>query len=160
MSAIRFNVLYDRAFPYGCYRTLVEYKSSAFLGISAVCGGIFCAPIIYGTRFVGKSVTKLNYSLEKVFVYINGTLLFGESLLYPIGYNSAFYINIIPKWHKLIDLTELHNVEHLIYYSVNGGMPALMEMTIVPMVHWVVVGFEMVKKHIHYFSFKLYILKK
>lgn len=114
MSAIRFNVLYDRAFPYGCYRTLVEYKSSAFLGISAVCGGIFCAPIIYGTRFVGKSVTKLNYSLEKVFVYINGTLLFGERLLYPIGYNSAFYINIIPKWHKLIDLTELHNVEHLI----------------------------------------------
>ena len=92
MSAIRCKVLNDRAFPHGCYRALVEYKSSAFLGISAVCGGIF-----YGTRFVGKSVTKLNYSLEKVFVYINGTLLFGERPLYPIGYNSAFYINIIPE---------------------------------------------------------------
>ena len=41
MSAIRFNVLNDRAFPHGCYRTLVECKGSAFLGISAVYGGIF-----------------------------------------------------------------------------------------------------------------------
>ena len=41
MSVISFNVLNDRAFPYGCYRTLVEYKDNAFLGISAVCGGIF-----------------------------------------------------------------------------------------------------------------------
>ncbi len=38
MSAIRFNVLDDRAFPQVCYRTLVEYKGSAFLGISAVYG--------------------------------------------------------------------------------------------------------------------------
>ena len=66
MSAIRFNVLTDSEFPHGCYRTLAEYKDRDFLGISAVCGGIFCAPIIYGTRFVGKSVTKLNYSLGKV----------------------------------------------------------------------------------------------
>ena len=93
MSAIRFNVLNDRAFPHGCYRTLVECKGSGFLGISVACGGIFA----FGTRFVGKSVAKLNYSLEKVFVYINGTLLFGERPLYPIGYNSAFYINIIPE---------------------------------------------------------------
>lgn len=41
MSAISFNVLNDREFPHGCYRTLAEYKGSAFLGISAVCGGIF-----------------------------------------------------------------------------------------------------------------------
>ena len=41
MSAIRFNVLNDRAFPHGCYRTLAEYKGSAFLGISAVCGVVF-----------------------------------------------------------------------------------------------------------------------
>lgn len=41
MSVISFNVLNDRAFPYGCYRTLVEYKDNAFLGISAVCGRIF-----------------------------------------------------------------------------------------------------------------------
>ena len=41
MSAIRFNVLNDRAFPHGCYRTLAEYKGSAFLGISVVYGGIF-----------------------------------------------------------------------------------------------------------------------
>lgn len=97
MSVIRFSMLNDRVFPQVCYRTLAEYKVSGFLGISVVCGGIFCAPIIYGTRFVGNSVTKLNYSLEKVFVYINGTLLFGERPLYPIGYNSAFYINIIPE---------------------------------------------------------------
>ncbi len=41
MSAIRYKVLNDRAFPHGCYRTLVEYKGSGFLGISVVCGGIF-----------------------------------------------------------------------------------------------------------------------
>ncbi len=41
MSAIRYNVLNDRIFPYGCYRTLVEYKGSNSLGISVVCGGIF-----------------------------------------------------------------------------------------------------------------------
>lgn len=41
MSAIRFNVLNDRGFPHGCYRTLAEYKGSAFLGISAGYGGIF-----------------------------------------------------------------------------------------------------------------------
>ncbi|EYA67388.1 hypothetical protein M139_1191 [Bacteroides fragilis str. S23L24] len=40
MSAIRFNVLNDRAFPHGCYRTLVECKGSGFLGISVACGGI------------------------------------------------------------------------------------------------------------------------
>ena len=60
MSAIRFNVLNDRAFPHGCYRTLVEYKGSGFHGIPVVCGGIFA----FGTRFIGKSVAKLNYSLE------------------------------------------------------------------------------------------------
>ena len=41
MSAIRYNVLNDREFPHGCYRTLAGYKGSAFLGISVVCGGIF-----------------------------------------------------------------------------------------------------------------------
>ena len=41
MSAIRFNVLTDREFPHGCYRTLDECKGNAFLGISAVCDGIF-----------------------------------------------------------------------------------------------------------------------
>jgi hypothetical protein len=37
MSAIRYNVLSDRAFPQVCYRTLVECKGSGFLGISVVC---------------------------------------------------------------------------------------------------------------------------
>lgn len=37
MSAIRYNVLSDRAFPQVCYRTLVECKDSGFLGISVVC---------------------------------------------------------------------------------------------------------------------------
>ena len=41
MSAIRYKVLSDRAFPQICYRTLVEYKGSGFLGISVVCGVVF-----------------------------------------------------------------------------------------------------------------------
>ena len=41
MSYIRYNVLSGRAFPQVCYRTLVEYKGSGFLGISVVCSGIF-----------------------------------------------------------------------------------------------------------------------
>lgn len=41
MSAIRYKVLNDRAFPQVCYRTLVEYKGSGFLGISVVCGVFF-----------------------------------------------------------------------------------------------------------------------
>ena len=41
MSTIRYNVLNDREFPHECYRTLAEYKGSAFLGITAVCGGFF-----------------------------------------------------------------------------------------------------------------------
>lgn len=41
MSAIRYKVLNDRAFPHGCYRTLVEYKGSGFLGISVVFGMVF-----------------------------------------------------------------------------------------------------------------------
>ena len=46
-SAFLWNVLYQnnvlsgRAFPQVCYRTLVEYKGSGFLGISVVCSGIF-----------------------------------------------------------------------------------------------------------------------
>ena len=48
MSAIRYNVLNDRAFPQVCYRTLVEYKGSGFLGISVVCGVVFiCQRGIY-----------------------------------------------------------------------------------------------------------------
>ncbi|EXZ59364.1 hypothetical protein M116_1127 [Bacteroides fragilis str. 3719 A10] len=34
-------MLIDRVFPLVCYRTLVEYKGSGFLGISVGCGGIF-----------------------------------------------------------------------------------------------------------------------
>ena len=41
MSAIRYKVLNDRAFPQVCYRTLVECKGSGFLGISVVCGVFF-----------------------------------------------------------------------------------------------------------------------
>lgn len=41
MFAIRYNMLSDRAFLQVCYRTLVEYKGSGFLGISMVCGMFF-----------------------------------------------------------------------------------------------------------------------
>lgn len=65
MSAIRFNVLTDSEFPHGCYRTLAEYKDRDFLGISVVCGGILRSDYLgYSIRW--KSVTKLNYSLGKV----------------------------------------------------------------------------------------------
>ena len=80
MSAIRYNVLNDRAFPQVCYRTLVECKGSGFLGISAVCSGIFliclekCADIgnfrlkkcCICRLFAVKSVIAFVYSLGKM----------------------------------------------------------------------------------------------
>ena len=98
--------------------------------------------------------------LKKCLYAINGTLLFGGDHYILSGIIPLFISILYPKWYKSINLAELHNVEHLIQYSVNSGMPTLVKMTIIPMAHRVVVGFEMVKKHIHYFSFKLYILKK
>lgn len=41
VSAIRYKVLNDRVFPQICYRTLVEYKGSDFLGISVGYIGIY-----------------------------------------------------------------------------------------------------------------------
>lgn len=55
MSAIRYKVLNDRAFPQICYRTLVEYKGSGFLGISVVCGVFFIFQKVLDDR---KSVIK------------------------------------------------------------------------------------------------------
>ena len=93
MSTIRYNMLSDRAFPLVCYRTLVEYKGSGFLGIYVTCGGFFA----FGTRFVGKSVAKLNYSLEKVFVCHKWYTFIRRKPLYHIGCNSASDINIRPE---------------------------------------------------------------
>ena len=42
MSAIRYKVLSDRAFPQVCYRTFVECKGSGFLGISVGCDSFLC----------------------------------------------------------------------------------------------------------------------
>ena len=39
-------------------------------------------------------------------------------------------------------------------------MPTLVKMTIIPMVHRMIVSFEMMQDHIHCFSFRLYIFKK
>lgn len=55
MSTIRYKVLNDRAFPQICYRTLVEYKGSGFLGISVVCGVFFIFQKVLDDR---KSVIK------------------------------------------------------------------------------------------------------
>ena len=55
MSAIRYKVLSDRVFPQVCYRTLVEYKGSGFLGISVVCGVFFIFQKVLDDR---KSVIK------------------------------------------------------------------------------------------------------
>ena len=55
MSAIRYKVLNDRAFPQACYRLLVEYKGSGFLGISVVCGVFFIFQKVLDDR---KSVIK------------------------------------------------------------------------------------------------------
>lgn len=81
MSTIRYNVLNDRAFPHGCYRTLAEYKGSGFLGISVVYGGVFliCLEKCTDTGdfhlikcnmwylFAVKSVIMLDYLLEKMY---------------------------------------------------------------------------------------------
>lgn len=113
MSTISFKALTNRAFPHGCYRTLAEYKGSAFLGISAVYGGILRSDYLgYSIRW--KSVAKPSYSLEKVFVCHNGTLLFEENHYILSGIILCFTEILYLKWYKLIDLTELHNVEHLI----------------------------------------------
>ncbi len=50
MSAIRYKVLNDRAFPQVCYRTLVECKGSGFLGISVVCGVVFISKRVLNNR--------------------------------------------------------------------------------------------------------------
>ena len=99
MSAIRYKVLNDRVFPQACYRMLVECKGSGFHGISVVCGGIFA----FGTRFVGKSVAKRNYSLEKVFVCHKWYTFIRRKPLYHIGCNSASDINIIPEINVVLN---------------------------------------------------------
>ena len=45
---------------------------------------------------------------------MNGTLLFRESHYILSGIILLFISILYLKWYKLIDLTELHNVEHLI----------------------------------------------
>lgn len=50
MSAIRYNVLSDRIFTQVCYRTLVEYKGSGFLGISVVCVVVFVSKRVLNSR--------------------------------------------------------------------------------------------------------------
>lgn len=55
ISAIRYKVLNDGAFPQVCYRTLVEYKGSGFLGISVVCDVFFIFQKVLDGR---KSVIK------------------------------------------------------------------------------------------------------
>ena len=50
MLAIRYKVLSDRTFPLVCYRTLVEYKGSGFLGISVFCGVVFILPKVLESR--------------------------------------------------------------------------------------------------------------
>ena len=50
ISAIKYNVLNDRVFPHGCYRTLVGCKGSGFLGISVVCGVVFLFQKVLNSR--------------------------------------------------------------------------------------------------------------
>ena len=65
MSAIRYNVLSDRVFLQVCYRTLVEYKGSGFLGILVVCGR-FCTK---KCDWFEKMYLYVTYSFEKVCRY-------------------------------------------------------------------------------------------
>ena len=55
MFFVKFKPLNDKTFPHGCYRTLAEYKSSGFLGISVVCGVFFIFQKVLDDR---KSVIK------------------------------------------------------------------------------------------------------
>ncbi len=67
MSAIRYKVLNDRAFPQVCYRTLVECKGSGFLGISAVCGVFFLLKrLIYSRKTVVESENFCRYTLDSL----------------------------------------------------------------------------------------------
>lgn len=56
MSAIRYNVLNDRVFPHGCYRTHVEYKGSGFLGISVVFAVFFAEDYMIRLENVTQSI--------------------------------------------------------------------------------------------------------
>ena len=62
MSTIRYKVLNDRAFPQVCYRTLVEYKGSVFLGIFVICGGNF---IVFSAIRLEKCVLSYDICSEK-----------------------------------------------------------------------------------------------
>lgn len=50
MFAIRYNVLNDSGFPHGCYRTLVGYKGSAFLGIFAISLRFLCKEMLFAWK--------------------------------------------------------------------------------------------------------------
>ena len=67
MSAIRYKVLNDRTFPQVCYRTLVEYKGSGFLGISVVCGVFFIFQKVLDDR---KSVIKPDKCCKTYMLYV------------------------------------------------------------------------------------------
>lgn len=62
MFAIRYNVLSDRVFPQVCYRTLVKYKGSVFLGIFVICGGNF---IVFSAIRLEKCVLSYDICSEK-----------------------------------------------------------------------------------------------
>ena len=66
MSAIRYKVLNDRAFPQVCYRTLAEYKGGGFIGISVVCGMVFIFQKVFNDNSRKNFVGYTFDSFEKV----------------------------------------------------------------------------------------------
>lgn len=81
MLAIRYKVLNDRAFPYGCYRTLVEYKDNAFLGISAVCGVVFISKRVLNSRKLVIELGNFCFCLKMGDSDKIGKTLLGESVI-------------------------------------------------------------------------------
>ena len=94
MSTIRYKVLNDRAFPQVCYRTLVEYKGSGFLGISVVCVVVFVSKRVLNSRKLVIELGNFCFCLKMGDSDKIGKTLLGESVILQT-YNLGDSVKII-----------------------------------------------------------------
>lgn len=99
MSAIRYKVLTDRAFSQVCYRTLVEYKGSGFLGISVVCDVFFISKRVLNSRKLVIELGNFCFCLKMGDSDKIGKTLLGESVILQI-YNLGDSVKIIIFAHE------------------------------------------------------------
>ena len=95
---------------------LLNTKVVFFLDFLRFAVGFLCScvPIIRVLDSLEKVWQNRVIRLKKCLYAINGTLLFEENHYILSGIILCFTEILYLKWYKLIDLTELHNVEHLI----------------------------------------------